>query len=146
MFWLWFISLIVFCVTVIFPIVSWISKNQLLELKNTTKFILAFVAFLSFLVNQTAIAFLSNPYYSRNDEFVTITEVSEVYKSNSTDATSYYYISTESNDEVCEIKVDKLSTGDSNYVITKKYPNDETLIELVVKDKESIKTLPYFNK
>jgi len=108
-----------------------------------TKIILSLIALVLFIFLLATTARISNPNFGRENAVVTITPVAEVYKSNiDADDLSHYYIAKEGDVKIYELEVNNVSSGTSNYVITKKFDNGDVTYELVLKDKNAIKKLP----
>ena len=145
----WSLSLLLTFSIVVKMFVDWVcTKDD--KLRTKTKVIMGIIALISFAILLVSFHHMLNPNSDRKNEVVSITNISEVYKSNidaeGNEDDFCYYVVKENDTKLYEIVVDKVLKGDGNYVITKEYSNKEISNELVLKDKKSIKTLPKYNK
>jgi len=142
-YYFWLVIFILFTIVFTLPLLYWLKDElylQNMKFKMRTKIILSILAVILYIATIASTTRL--PLICKPESTVSITEISDVYKSNES-AKSSYYISNEHNNEIYEIKVDKLSKGNTNYIITRTYEDGSTSNELVVKE---IKELSSFNK
>ena len=144
---LWIVSLIVLVSIIVKVFHDWFSTGKMLFKRKIIATILVFISFMIFLTTQLYIA---NPDINLKDETVNVTNISDVYKSNvdatGTEDDSIYYITKEGDTKLYEIVVNKVSNGNGNYIITRKYSNGEIRNELIITDENVIKNLPKFSK
>ncbi len=140
----------VFCFTIfIVMFYDWLYLEQA-KLNIKAKLITGFIGFAMLLVMSISQYYMTHPNINRKDEVISITKISEVYKSNidaeGNEDDSCYYVIKENDTALEEIVIEKTIKGDDNYIITKKYSNGDIIHELVLKSKDDIKPLPSFNK
>ncbi len=139
----WLAIFILFGITFVLPLIYWLSSELglIMNFKTKTKVTISIIGIVLFitLIPTTIYVFSSE----KAESMVTVTEVYEVYKNSDFAEPSYYYVSTGNDNKLYELKANKVTKGDKNYVITRKYEDGSKNVELVV---QKVSNLPSFNK
>lgn len=138
LFYFWLIIYILFTISFVLPMAYWLKDELMLTMNFKTKTkvgisILAIILYIA-VISITATCFnfekTESSILEKAESNIIITEASRVYKNIDEDINSYYYVSTDS-DRLNKIKVDKVTNGNKNCIITRKYEDGTKNIELV---------------